>query len=510
MRYLLQALCVVVVFNSCFFVTAKKALSKRTSLASQIKVALRHSKMRRYTASTKVLFMLGSHPRLTKKQRNKVRYHLANDLYNMGFYHPATFQWRLLVKDKAKGYVSKSLQKITFTAGVLGDDSLLQYAIHHGSLQHIPRSQRHKLYYYFGEFYMRKKQFRRAITYFARVRSSSTFFYKALYQIGLAHAELNNHQKAALVFDNLNNRRTDVTDSFKVAAIMGKARAYYQGKQWKQAIDSYFQVPKDSPFWHDTLLERSWALLRAGRLRSTLSNFQTLHSAYYKSYYQPESLLLRAIVYLYICKYYEMEKVLDLFNKIYRPVYDNVRKLVKSAFSTKAYYQSLLLTLDTKSAHTAYIKYPAPVARRILREGDVSAYHYYITNLKKERDVMHTLPVSWTRSRVGRHTARLLRKRLNISQKMAGQKVVAHLKKVRSELKDFFIQEQFIRYEMLRSKRGFLKKKIAKKNLKTVSIEDFGRSYYVQNGYEYWPFKGEYWLDELGNYHYVGRGSCSR
>ena len=59
---------------------------------------------------------------------------------------------------------------------------------------------------------------------------------------------------------------------------------------------------------------------------------------------------------------------------------------------------------------------------------------------------------------------------------------------------------------MLRSKRGFLKKKIAQKAIGRASIEDFDRSYYIQNGYEYWPFKGEYWLDELGNYHYCGHG----
>ncbi len=96
------------------------------------------------------------------------------------------------------------------------------------------------------------------------------------------------------------------------------------------AIEAYREVPRDTPLWHDTLFESSWAMLRSGRFRSALSNFQSLHSTYYEDFYLPESLLLRAIVYLYICKYDEMEKVLNLFNRIYRPVYKNIEKALEN------------------------------------------------------------------------------------------------------------------------------------------------------------------------------------
>jgi len=290
---------------------------------------------------------------------------------------------------------------------------------------------------------------------------------------------------------------------------MGKARAYYQGKKWEQSAEAYHQVPKDSPFWHDTLLEKSWALLRGGRLRSALSNFHTLHSPYYENYYQPESLLLRAIIYLYICKHYEMEKVLDLFHRVYRPVYVRVKNIVVSRHSMKQYYQSLVLSADDQDKGRV-INYPAPVARRILREGGFSAMHHYIEKLKEERDLIYSLPYSWRRSMVGKYSSKLIDKRLNNAQRKAGKQAVAYLKVTLDELQGFLTQEKYLRYEMLRSKRGFLKKKIAQKTTKGVSIEDFDRSFYIQNGYEYWPFQGEYWLYELGNYHYVGTGSCRK
>ena len=502
----------LVVLSLIWPVEAKKSAGakRRSQMAGfiQLKRALKQSSGGNYVSSTPTLFRLMNKPSLSKQQ-NRIRYHLALNLYNMGIYHPAVFQFQTLVSKNAPGYVGKSLQKIALSATYLKDDRLLHHAISHGSLKYMSRSERGKLHYHFGEYWMRKKKFRRAIAHFSRVRSSSPFFYKALYQLGLVHAELNRVRQAVRIFEKLENRRTGVTDNFRVSALMGKARSYYQGKKWEQSASAYQQVPKDSPFWHDTLLERSWALLRGGRLRSALSNFQTLHSEYYKDYYQPESLLLRSIIYLYICKYYEMEKVLDLFHRVYRPVYNRVRKLTSARTSLKSYYQSLVLSAD-KQNRGRVIRYPLPVARRILREGDFATVHHYITKLKEERDLIHSLPYSWRRSQLGKYSTRLIRKRLNNAQKKAGRQALTHLRVIRAELKDFFTQEQYLRYEMLRSKRGFLKKKIAQKSTGQGSIEDFDRSFYIQNGYEFWPFQGEYWLDELGNYHYTGVDSCKK
>ena len=480
---------------------------RRNKMAAfvQIRRAMNRASAGLHDEATRMLFPLLFNP-ILKKRHNEIRYRLALSFYNMKLYHPAIFQFQRLIDKKAKGYVGKSLQKIALAAAVLKEDQFLNYAISKGSLRYISRSERQSLHYHFGEYWMRKKRFRKAISHFSRVKSTNPFFYKALYQMGLAHAEIGHINKAIQIFHNLENRRSGVTDNIRVAAIMGKARVYYQGKKWDQSVENYHKVPKDSPFWYDILLEKSWALLRGGRFRSTLSHFHTLHSPYYEGYYQPESLLLRSIVYLYICKYYEMEKVLDLFRRIYRPAYTQVRSLVKYRTSMKNYYQSLVLSLDNHK--NLAVKYPLPVARRILREGDFSALHHYITELKKERDLAQSLSRLWRRSRAGSYSLSIIKKRLNRSQSQAGRRAVQHLKVVQKELKDFFSQEQFIRYEMLRNRRFFLKKKIAKKGIKGPSIEDFGRSFYIQNGYEYWPFKGEYWLDELGNYHYVGLESC--
>ena len=491
--------------------SAKSSNKRRQKPAElQLKSALRRvNQMKDYASASRSLFLLLNNPDLEDK-KDTINYHLALSFYNMEFYQPALIYFKKLINSSSRNYRARSLQRIALIAVHLQDDKQLQYSIKNRSLKYTPKSQRPKMHYYYGEYWMRKKKYKRALTHFSRVPSSHALSYKALYQSALAYAELGQADKASRTFSRLESRRAEssVTDSLKVSALMGRARSYYQAGKWPEASQAYYEVPKDSPFWHDTLLERSWAFLRGGKLRSALGNFQTLHSPYYVDYYQPESLLLRAIVYLYICKYFEMGKVLDLFKNSYYPVFSQVNDLIKGRHSQKAHYQSLVLSLSDQKRYKT-VDYPKVISRRILREAGFSAQHHYINRLKDQRDAVYRQAGFWRRSKAGRYTLALINRQLNRAQIQGGKQALRQLRVIRRELKDFFNQEKYLRYELLRSKRGFLKKKIAEKTTGKVSIEYFDRSFYIQNGYEYWPFRGgEYWLDELGNYHYVGMDSC--
>ena len=494
---------VIMLFGIGVFTPAEGRSRRGRGPEARFQQAISQAKRGEHSAAARKLFSLMRSSGLSESRKREVRYQLAMNLYRMKLYHPALFQFQHLVRSNARKYVGRSLQTIAIIATELKSDAFLHHAISKGSLKYMSASERDRLHYHFGEYWMRKRKINQAITHFARVKSSSPFFYKALYQLGLANSELGRTRRAIGIFDNLEKRRTRAIDKIRVAAIMGKARAYYQSKNWDRAVQEYRRVPKDSLFWHDILLEKSWALLRGGKFRSALSNFQTLHSDYYEDFYQPESLILRAIVYLYICKYTEMEKVLDLFQKIYSPLFAKVNRLLKRKRSTLSYYQGVIRSVSRKNG-----EFPTPVASRILREGDFATIHYYIGKIDEEFRLLESLPNSFVNSSLGRWSRKIVRKRRQNARKNAGLLALAHLRVVAGEMKEFFTQEQFLRYEMLRSRRGFLKQKIARRASKGISIEDFDRDYYIQNGYEYWPFKGEYWLDELGNYYYLGVGSC--
>ena len=446
-----------------------------------------------------------------KSKRSQIKYTLGMVFTEMKLYHMASVQFIYVIKYGNLEYRQKALEKLGHILQHLGDEALFYYAISLVKFRDFPVTQRDKFYFYRGAGHFKEKNYPKSRIYFSRIKHNSPFYNRAQYRIGLSYAEQNRVKSAERVFKNLTLSRHKVTDTVRVAALMGLARTLYQAGQFKESIEIYRAVPKDTPYWHDVLLESSWSYLRSSRFRSALSNFQTLHSPFYKDYYQPESLILRSYVYLYICRYYEMEKVLNLFNGLYLPTLKAVNRSLNAGNRHKMYFNEVIATQRAKDSgqSSGPLTLPPVVLSRVMKSEKFKRYLRYLEKLEKEKGRLKALPAGWVRSRVGRNASYVLKARSETLKKLAGKEVKSILQEIRADIKRLSLSEQYLRYDMLRGKREFLKKKIARKHANLPQIDEkTSRDYYIQNGYDYWPFKGEHWVDELGNYHYVGSHNC--
>lgn len=493
------------------------AMTGESKNRQELVEALKLVKVGRFQDASIKLFQLSHNPRF-RDRKMQVKYLLGLMLYQMKMPQIAAFQFISVIKDGNNKYLRQALEKLSLAADSLGDDTLLNYAISRVKVDDFPRVHRDMLFYRIGEFQLRNQQFAEAIESFKRVANTSSLFPRAKYLEGLASSESGKSKEAYSAFDELVDAREryGVTDVSRVSGLIGKARVLYQAKKWDEAIEGYRQIPRDTPAWHDTLFESSWAMLRSGRFRSALSNFHSLHSDYYEDRYLPESLLLRSIVYLYICKYDEMEKVLNLFNQIYKSVYRDVVNFLKTSAPDQYFSETVSSLKEWRESGDNPIKesqhkIPLIVARKIFKEGDFLRSYAYIKKLLAEKAIIEKMEPGWKNSALGRYAKRIVQKRLIKARKRTGLQIRGHLDAIREDLFDLFEQEGFIRYEMINGKKESLKKKLAGKDLPEQAQvdEDTERDYYIQNGFEYWPFRGEYWLDELGNYHYVGTQSCN-
>jgi hypothetical protein len=424
----------------------------------------------------------------------------------------AAFQFVDVIKSADQRWTRQSIEKLLVVTDRLGDETLLNYAIQRIDVNQVPAQNRDMLYYRLGEIKYKAGLFQESALLYGKVGAQSRYFYNALYGRGLAQAESNQTDLALQSFEKLliTRESTKVTDVNRVAAQMAIARTYYQKQNWEKSIEAYSKIPRDHIMWHDAMFEKTWAMLRSARFRSTLSNFQTLHSTYYEDAYIPESLLLRAIVYLYICKYDEMEKVIGLFDSQYNPIFSQINSFLNRQTSAEAYFQEVnkafIMKRDSEAKKSFQIPYNA--IKHIAEEGDVRRTYNYLKKLNEEKKIVDENP-NLKNSTIGSYSVRIINNRLRSARSVIGDMVKAHLQNMRIELKDLNEQASFIRYEMINGKKESLKKKLSGRNLSEEQIdENQDRSFYVQNGYEYYPFQGEYWLDEVGNYHYLGKQSC--
>ncbi|MFN7903622.1 MAG: tetratricopeptide repeat protein [Pseudobdellovibrionaceae bacterium] len=463
-----------------------------------------------FAQGANTLFTLSKRPEMAP-YRSQIKFILGTALMELKLYQVAAFQFVDVIRLNSAKYKRSAIEKLSIVADILGDDTLLNYSISKVEVNQIPAQNRDMILYRLGEVKMKNQQFQDAIKFFAQVDGNSAYYNQALFNRGLSELELNQNDRAIASFQTMLQSREgqNVTDTNRVAAILATARSYYQKQDWDQSILNYSLVPRDHFMWHDALFEQTWAMLRGARFRSALSNLQSLHSAYYEDFYIPESLLLRAIVYLYICKYDEMEKVLKLFEKSYGPIRTQVTEYLRINSDPISYFNELdKVERSRKKTERPKLALPYVVVKSILEKGDIKRSFQYLRKLEDEKRRIEESS-SFKNSSIGQYSTKLILNRSKNTKLIIGENVKIHLTNMRTELRDLFEQSSFIRYEMISGQKEITKKQISGSDITESLVDDNrDREFYVQNGFEYYPFKGEFWLDEIGNYHYLGKQSC--
>lgn len=490
-------------------VQRKAPVSREGQLKTQLSNALRMAQNGQYANAANNLFTLGRRPELAA-ERPQIKYILGTMLMELKLYQTAAFQFVDVIRTNNSKYTKLAVEKLSIVADTLGDDTILNYAISRVDVNDMSSTQKDMIYLRLGEIKQRNRDFAKAADLYSHVSPDSNYYYQAIYRKALSELESNQVSMGIETLKKMLESRSNapVTDVNRVEAQLGLARALYQKQDWEGSIEAYSAVPRDTLMWHDAVFEQTWAMLRAARFRSALSNFQTLHSAYYEDFYMPESLLLRSIVYLYICKYDEMEKVLSLFENTYGPVRVKIGDFIKQTNDANAYYAEVekahLMKTKDKSSN---FRLPYIVSRNVLDQGDVKRSMYYLGKLAAEKAKIEASP-SFRSSALGQYALKIIANRSKNTKFAIGDMVKAHLLNMRVELRDLYEQAGFIRYEMINGRKESVKKKIAGKDISNQIDDEVDRKFYIENGYQYYPFQGEFWLDEVGNYHYLGKQSC--
>ena len=451
-------------------------------------------------------------------ERSRMQYFLGLAFLELELNQVAAYQFVEVIRRGDSEFMTKSLEKLALVADQLGEPGLINYALGQYRNRRFPVSQSDMLFFRQGEIFMAEGDYRQAARRFARVRPESRYYLKAKYNQGLANAHLGKTGSALKAFRFMSQHigRTSKKakkPEEKILAYLSRARVYYQRKMWAKSIRWYRRVPKDSKYWYEALFEQTWAYLMSGQFRSALSNFQTLNSPFYENKFNPEALLLQGILYLYICDYDEVKKTTKKFSRTYRPIRSSLQKMADRTSSASEYFYLFNEYVISKSAGKKYNgEIPLKVAEHLSNNEGLRKNYLYLNRLEGQKAKMKSYSSTWQRSAVAGYARRALARRITQVENGIGQFIQNEVADVLVSLKGFFDQNAFLKFEVTNEKKKRLRNKIAGKDVpaNTNDENSRSRSFYVTNGYEYWPTEGERWLDELGNYHFLGSRSCRR
>lgn len=241
--------------------------------------------------------------------------------------------------------------------------------------------------------------------------------------------------------------------------LMTKGRLLFQDGDVRGSLKYYEQIPTDSDYWLEALEERGWAHLRLGEHGEALAKLKTIKAPVFDSLVGPEPYFLTGLAHLKVCDYPAIFEAIKEFQAKFRPRLVAIQTLARDGTSAAA--NTVISKLRTEPLNWKAV---APEAKQLPR-----FFHRDTLLQKRVAELKAGKGDGSAVARRLRELARLELKEINdIVQKM-------HL-----------LEAEVIQRIHMAEKPNTR----ANRDVKMASGETLE-----------FPDTGEYWLDELDNYH---------
>ena len=290
--------------------------------------------------------------------------------------------------------------------------------------------------------------------------------------------------------------RASQDNTWEVANI-NLGRAYYAIGNFERAIEHFERTPRQSPLWFESMYEAAWAYFRLNRLSGALSHLQSVNSPFFQGVYHPDAALLRILLLYFLCKYIDGQDLLNQFTDSHSPISDGIQKAIDQAQRDPDRLFKALYTWKT-SGKQAGVLLPDPVKQHFATDEALVRIGKYLEGIDQELEAIDQLKTGWERSKLRKELGKALQDRRTEATEKKGKQALAKLRGMHAMLQGHLGNAELYKVELITAEknvydaafRGQIREKIATRKMDPN----------VPQGYRFWPFEGEYWIDELGWY----------
>jgi tetratricopeptide (TPR) repeat protein len=434
----------------------------------------------------------------------------------------------------------------------------------------LPKDSRNEHEYLAGKVAYEAGNLAEGESHFASVDRQSRFFAAALYFRGLTHVRKGHFAAARASLCEIveqvdQSRFTFFIDgryyAIKDLAYLALGRIAHEQGKYDDSYYFYFRVPEDSERLPDALFEASWSMFQKGEFEAAGAFLEQFDRAFPKSPLAPDVLLLHAMIDLKSCQFDRTRSELEELVRVYRPVSDEVRAMLKDPGRRRILYKRLLGKQQIGMARDPIVELLKIDPKFFRYYGDIIALDREAGLLPAQIAVWDELTAKQAGKEVGNQAteavqlvkdvealqpiakgdpdmedrvgdlltqARRASRLTNVGsgpfaqEAAAAQKLTGEARALRARLVDATsaIAEQALLdldkrlREMLRQARlTQIDAVIGKKKKLEIEISNLREGRYPPDMFaqlqleglmgddeEYWPFEGEYWSDEYENY----------
>lgn len=436
---------------------------------------------------------------------------LAKSLYRMGLYHSALQHYAVvLAAGPASKHHAKALEWLVFVSRKTVDQDGLVAELMRQPESAYPERYRSELYLLLARWHASKgaalelserpearAELAEARRLARRVPDGDELAGRAKYLEAMA--DLGDGRLAEAVQGFKQVLKLTDEQSTREHAMMQLARTAYAQQQDRFAAAWYSRVPRSSAQWLDAQFESAWAHYRLGDDDRALGALVTLRSPFFQGSYFPEAFVIQAIVHYENCGFAEAKKVVDDFEKEWRPVYRELDALLSETRDASELFARL-------EGGTGTMRRIVSIA---LSQPEYGAARDAVLELDAELSALDATPDAFRWSSLVPPLKEALESRRGALKARAGAVARTRLEAERGELQRLLGDALRIRVEVVEREKVPLEEQLRGKKTAGDALVQYEFSREVDEDDAFWPVTNEYWRDELGTYLYTLPQGCA-
>lgn len=509
-------------FIGLIFFTPLAFTTRAQANVNVLKQGVKYYQQGKYANAAVTFHRLTNMPKASEDMRAQANYYLGLSLYNLKLYQASSYPMIKVIRSNSKKFRQKSLEKLIIISSRLGDQHMLDYAMSKMQVADLEMLAVDVYYFKLASVSYNKNSLDQAIEYLKVSIASNPNSESSLNLLALSYLKKNDTKNAIDIYNRLLSlyAQKNNTNAKKGYTHLNLARAYFQAQNFEDAASFYRNISKDNLAYRESLTELGWSYLHLGKLRSALSIIHTLHTPFYENYFEPESLVLRAILLNYYCHFDDAEiavktfddnyaNTLEILNSWTSQIITAADAIAEINYATENLKSEIA---DGKTGVSAVEKYggkiPFKITRSILKDSRIkNVYDTYIMVRDESRNAKKYF--GSRKNNLTPFLEKIYTGRLNFYKNQLALKFNQVILSLEKNITYYKQQMKFVYYEILESKKSQLRLKMST-GVEKSKEDVYNRDFYVKSGYRYWPFQGEFWIDEIGNYQYLGESHCAQ
>lgn len=384
-----------------------------------------------------------------------------------------------------------------------------------------------RVYFHLGRHLYNKQNFKEARNFLRAPKEGNPAYPHAQYMLGLLRLGVGQpdrpppkYKEAIEHFENARNAIPKDTTKQKLLdlrdlASLALARLYYEqayelddGPERKEGLAKsqieFQKVPRFAEAWSDSLFGRAWAHTVAEEYGRALGALHSLSAPYFDGDFYPEAKILQAIIYYYNCQWDRVNEILTQTRETFEPMSEQMAALADSNLEPDEWYPLLQKSLQPGADAADKSLLPRAVAMAVARDPKFVKMETFLKEIAREQKVFESSR-TFAKSDMGATLVEDFDANREGYLGVMGKFLKAKVKGMAEELGSISTRASLISLETKTAEEQWIEQG---RNLENVVRKRLPRPFIPDDTFQFWWFRNEYWIDELGYYEFTVKTEC--